>query len=88
VGLEGVLCVLNTKLTIGKQSCAIFPYLRAFCFLFLQKWNEYQFFPGIVFVCLKRVLWTKKTKINHRRTELCDISIFGSLLLCVPSEVE
>jgi hypothetical protein len=40
VVLKGVRCVLNTKLTTGKLSCAIFPDLGVFCFLFIQKWNE------------------------------------------------
>jgi hypothetical protein len=37
---------------------------------------------------MKRVFWETNTKINHRRTELCNISIFGSILLPVRSEVE
>jgi hypothetical protein len=36
----------------------------------------------------KLILWETNTKINHRRTELCNISIFGSILLPVCSEVE
>jgi hypothetical protein len=76
------------KLTTGKLSCAIFPYLEVFCFLFIHKWNEYRFFGRIVFMCLKRVLCAENPKINHRRTELCNIPIFGGILLPVQSEVE
>jgi hypothetical protein len=32
---------------------------------------------------LKGVLWEASTKINHWRTKLCNISIFGSILLPV-----
>jgi hypothetical protein len=76
------------KLTPGEPSCAIFLYLGVFCFLFIQKWNGYEYFYGIMFVGLKLVLSEANTKINHRRTELCDISIFGCILLPVHSEVQ
>jgi hypothetical protein len=46
------------------------------------------FFCGIMFVGLKRVLWPANIKINHQRTELCNISIFGSIFLPVRTEVE
>jgi hypothetical protein len=41
-----------------------------------------------MFVGLKRGLREANTKINHQQTELCNISIFGSILLPVRSEVE
>jgi hypothetical protein len=76
------------KLTTGELSYAIFPDLGIFCFLFIQKWNECRFFGGIRFVCSKGVLCVLNTKINHGRTELCNISRFGNILLPVHSEVE
>jgi hypothetical protein len=66
-------------LTMGELSCAIFPDLAVFCFLFIQKWNECRFFGGIGFVCSKGVLCVLNTKINNGRTELCNISRFGSI---------
>jgi hypothetical protein len=39
-------------------------------------------------VCSNGVLCVLNTKINHGRTRLCNISIFGSILLPVHSEVE
>jgi hypothetical protein len=69
-------------------SCAIFPYLGVFCFLFIQKCNECRLFRGIGFVSSIGVLWVLNTEINHRRTELWNIFIFGRSLLPVHSEVE
>jgi hypothetical protein len=84
-----VSSVCNTqKLTTGKLSYAIFPDLVVFCFLFIQKWNECRFLGGLGFVCSKGVLCVWNTKINPGRTELCNISIFGSILLLVHSWVE
>jgi hypothetical protein len=54
----------------------------------LTKKSHHSGMSVIVFVCLKRVLWAENTKINHGQTNLCNISIFESILLCVPSEVE
>jgi hypothetical protein len=75
------------KLTTGELSCAIFPYLEVVCFLFIQKWNEYGFCWGIGFMCLRGLRCAENTKVNHGRTELCNISRFG-ILLPVHSEVE
>ena len=61
---------------------------EVFCFVLVQKWNGYRFFWGIMFVDMKRVLWETHTKISHRRTELCNISIFGRILFRLGSEVE
>jgi hypothetical protein len=80
------------KLITGEGSCAIFLQSGVFCVLFVQKWNGYGFSCGIMFMGLKRVLWEANTKINHRqnhrRTELCNISMFECILLPVHSEVE
>jgi hypothetical protein len=71
---------------MGELSGAIFPYLEVFCFLFIQKWNEYRFCGGIGFICFQGVHCTENTEINLG-TELCNISISGSILLLVHSEV-
>jgi hypothetical protein len=76
---QKVFSVCGTqKITTGELSCAIFPDLGVFCFLFIQKWNECRFFGGIKFPCSKGVLCVWNTKINDGRTELCNISISGS----------
>jgi hypothetical protein len=61
---------------------------EVFCFLLVQKWNGYQISQGIMFIGIKQVLWETNTKINHRRTEVCNISIFGCILFPVHSEVK
>jgi hypothetical protein len=43
---------------------------------------------GIGLVCSKGVRCVLNTEINHGRTELCNVSRFGSILLPVHSEVE
>jgi hypothetical protein len=41
-----------------------------------------------MFMGINRALWETNIKINHRWTELFNISIFGSILFPVHSEVE
>jgi hypothetical protein len=88
---KDVPCVLNTKINHGQTELCntrVFPYFAVFCLSFIQKWNECIFFQVIGFVCLKGGLYVPNTKINHGRTELYNISIFGSILLVVCLEVE
>jgi hypothetical protein len=52
------------KLTPGEPSCAICLYLGVFCFLYVQKWNGYRLFGGIMFVGLRQVLWGRTQKLT------------------------